>query len=187
MIFSGGMDAHGEADEKNAGQGQKIRKAVLHTQNIPFQETPPVEVQQNHHGNADHGQQKQHPVVSGGDIGIEEGKEDQRHPEKPHHHAVIDIAGNPKPGVNRHHPYGDGSLVEQLFTVQKGDQRVQRGSRDWQENLAPQISRVSGPFQTGESNAGHCRRSHAQRHQPGQHVFMADIKMCSCFHTDTVY
>ena len=88
VIFSGGVNADGKAENQYAGQRKKIREAVLHAQKIPPQEVPPVEIEQNHHGYADHGQQEQHPVVSGGDVGVEDGEENQRHPEQPYHHTA---------------------------------------------------------------------------------------------------
>ena len=72
-------------------------------------------------------------------------------------------------------------VIQQVY--HQTDQHIQCGCCDWQDDLAPHVQRVSGPFHTGDRNAGHCRSHHAQRHQPGQHVFAADIKMCSLFHT----
>ena len=73
-----------------------------------------------------------------------------------------------------------------LLSVQERDERIQHGCRDRQKNLTPHIYAFPGPFQTVESNAGHCRSHHAQRHQPGQHVFAADIEMNSVFHSDAI-
>ena len=125
--------------------------------------------------------------MTGSDVGIHCGEENQCDPEQVHHHSARSIVADPESGINHHEPDGNCGSVKEFITAQQGDQRIQCGCCNWQENLVPHVQRFTGPFHTGEHNAGHCRSNHAQRHQPGQHIFAADIKMCSSIHTSLIY
>ena len=125
--------------------------------------------------------------VTGGDICVQVSEENQGNPEQPVHHGAFHIIRNPEAGIDHHHPDGNCGFMEKFLTAEKGDERIQCGCRDWQEDLAPHLQRIPGPFPTGKRNAGHCRSHHTQRHQPGQHIFAADIKMGYSFHTHIIY
>ena len=126
----------------------------------------------------DQGQRQQEPMTplstAGDDGGVQYRQQEQRDP------------GHPGPGtasaINGHHPHGDGGLIELLVATEHYDEHVQQGCCDGQNDLAPRIQRIPGPFQTGGSQAGHCRANHAECHQPGQNAFAFDIKMVSSFH-----
>ena len=98
--------------------------------------------------------------------------------------AVVVCDGKGK--IDGGHPNGNCGLVEKLFSFHKHDEHIQQNCCRGQNDLTPHVQRIPGPFQTGERNAGHCRADHAQCHQPGQHVFTADVDMYSFFHNKVI-
>ena len=92
-------------------------------------------------------------------------------------------ACDPEGGVDSHHPDGDCGFVEQFITADEDDGGKEQRGCGWQNDLAPR----SDSFHTGEQvDAGHCRADHAKRHQPGQHIFTADINMYSFIHNNCI-
>ena len=189
MVFPIGMNPDGKNQGQNAKEHQNIRTERQQSGVIAHQQILLAEIQDKDQGRCHHRQQQEGSLgpVSGGDVRVKAGKEDQGNPEQPDHHPSGHIVGNPEAGVNGHHPDGNCGFVEKFITAAQGDKRIECGCCNWQEDLTPHDKRIPGPFQTGKHNAGHCRSHHAQRHQPGQHIFTADIKMCSCFHTPIIY
>lgn len=182
------MHPDAEKKDQHSQNHEKVRQAFAARVIIVLKQERPVAIHQEQQRAAQNGKQQQHGVLaaSGGDIRVEEGKEDHRDPEQERHQSTGNADGEGQARVQSHEPDGNGGLIELFFSGQEGDERVQQGRRDWQNDLAPHEMRVSGPFQTGERNAGHCRADHAQRHQPGQRVFAADIEMNSVFHNNVI-
>ena len=102
-------------------------------------------------GQRQHGNTVKH-FDHGGKIGIGEATEDK---------AV----------VNGIEPDSKRSLIIHFLAVAEGDQRKQQAGYDRQNDLIPHPN----AFLTGEHEAGHYRANHAKHHQPGQHIFIADI------------
>ena len=177
MVLSVGMDTDGKDQDQHTQKQQNIRQTDPQGHQVTGQQRVPVEIQDEHQRCRYHGNEENDGVLPSAcrDVRIKRGKEDQGDPEQPDHHPALHILGKPDAGINGHHPNGDSGFVEQLVAAHKGDQRIQCGCCKRQDDLAPHIQRIPGPFQTGEGNAGHCRSHQAQRHQPGQHVFTADI------------
>lgn len=188
MVFAHRMHPNAEKKDQHSQNHEKVRQALAARSEVAPQEERPVAVQQEQQRTAQNGEQEQNgvPAAPGGDVRVEEGEEDHRDPEKKRHQPAGNAAGEGQAGVPGHKPDGNGGLIEPFFPGQEGDERVQHGRRDWQNDLAPHEMRVSGPFQTGERNAGHCRADHTQRHQPGQRVFAADVEMNSVFHNNVI-
>ena len=131
-------------------------------------------------GDRQQGQQK--PMaelpVAGNNDGVHDRHQNCDHPADP--------GADPDRAVNGHHPHGDGGLIELLVATEHYDEHVQQGCCDGQNDLAPRIQRIPGPFHTGNHQAGHCRANHAECHQPGQNAFAFDIKMVSLFHSTII-
>ncbi len=182
------MHPNAEKKDQHPQNHEKVRQALAARVEIAVKQERPVAVQQEQQRTAQNGEQEQYGVlaVPGGDVRVEEGEEDHRDPEQERHQAAGDAGGEGQTCIPGHEPDGNGSLIEPFVTGQEGNERVQHGRCDWQNDLAPHETRVPGPFQTGERNAGHCRADHAQRHQPGQRVFAADVEMNSVFHNNVI-
>ena len=132
----------------------------------------------------DQNQSNAHTLLpTGGQMGIEYRQKDQNSPEKPYVEGIGKAAAGPEAAVDGHHPDGDGCLIEGFFTADKGNEHIQPGGCHRQNDLSPDIHRSIGSFHTEDQNPNHCRGDQAKCHQPGQHIFAADIEMLSFFHS----
>ena len=119
------------------------------------------------------------------DLGVQECVEDHHDGIKHSDHSIIIPkihGGKHKEEIKGDQPDGDCGLIKPFFTADDRGQRIKQGGCYRQKDLAPPV----GTFLTDQQDAGHCRADHAKHHQPGQQVFLADIKSCFSFHTEKV-
>ena len=184
------MDPQGQALQQAAEEGQSIRQQHQIGSPPAVHQDLPVQVSHGSQGQGEH--QRQQPDMTdhpGGNLRIKHAEEQHGYPIKAHHHpldGLEGIAGHADAEVQAQHPDGNGGLVEPLLAVQQDDEGIEQGGCHRQNDLAPHVLRLSGPFHTGERNAGHCRADHAHGHQPGQQVFPADVEMISFFHNSAI-
>ena len=84
--------------------------------------------------------------------------------------------------VKANHPNGDCGLVKTFTAAENGDEQIQQGGRNRQNDLTPRI----GSFRTDKDKAGHYRANHAKYHHPGEEVLHTDIKVRFSFHNNVI-
>ena len=123
VIFSHGVNAHGEADEKDTQMPESPEQSFI--PRISPSGAPPENTAESHGYERTTGQQKQNPWCPAV-MSVTGRRRRQRHPEQPHHHAFPTLPEIQKSGVYGHHPNGM-AVCRTAVAVQQGDQRVQRG------------------------------------------------------------
>ena len=130
-------------------------------------------------------QQPGEPLFAGSDLGVEQSDKEQRDGQKTGDqkiHGTEVHSFKYEEIVKADHPDGDRSFIKMLSAAEYGDEQIQQGGRNRQNDLTPHI----GSFRTDEDKAGHYRANHAKYHHPGEEVLHTDIKMRFSFHNNVI-
>ena len=113
------MNAQCKNYKKDTDKHQKIGEYGEYTCQIARKDCCAEEIQNKSHGNKNDWHQQENTVLSvtGGNVGVHGGKENQSDPEKPYNHAVGNILVNPDAGVECNHPDRNGSLIEHFLAI----------------------------------------------------------------------
>ena len=167
-----GVRQHGLViSQEIIGEGTGKQSAVFHSQ-----QGAAVQIGNGTDGNHQNGNQQPHEIgLFRGNLGIHGSHENQGDGIQNGNHGVHVLKIHrfkDKEEVNGNQPHGNGSLVKKLLPGFQDHQGKQHTGKYRQNDLAPHI----GSFRTDDQNAGHSRTYHAKRRQPGQHIFVADVK-----------
>ena len=93
MVLSDGMNPNCENLEQTARQRQKIGQPEEHTVHIPGDHRFLIKIKDKHDGCGHHRQQQGNGMnpMACGDIGVQEGEENQCDPEQPHNHTALNV------------------------------------------------------------------------------------------------
>ena len=186
VVFAVALNPGCKNTQNEAQQEQAVRRQIQHpVQHKSRGQLPPVVGRPE--GQGDQIDQQQHPKMANPAVhrqGVHRGQGEKHKAVQEKVPAAKIRHGHPgvKAEVQRHHVHGNGRFKIALLAVQEADQRKEQACRRREGHLAPDISVAARSSHTGQHNSDHRRSDHAQRHQPGQRVFPADVESDSFVH-----